>query len=330
VRNIQPRVKHYSRQNHFLQFLSSFLIMNLPFDISGDPLCLANIRACAEASRLAYSQPTITESGESVLIQEVGTAVPAVRSDSCLVIAFPGTHDLRDVLRHLDCVRVRATILGRPCSVHAGFARSHDALISKIIPACQSAGVVTLSPSTENSSNEFSHSENLNSPQSDSSPSPPQGGEEGRGEVALFRQPIRPLFLTGHSKGAAVAKRCALSLLEQNIPVHAVITFGEPRGGDSRYAALYRDVLGQRTRRVTNAADPVPWLPAWLAGNRHCGPEAWLPPDPVPQLIMGPRLWWKLAKNFREIYQAWQLKQLTPLNDHHIDNYFRRLEILQN
>ena len=261
--------------------------MNPTFDTSGDPLCLANIRACAEASRLAYRQPTLTESGESVLIQDCGNA---------LVIAFPGTHDLRDVLRDLDCVRVRATILGRPCSVHAGFARSHEAL-----RPVWSAATCRRFQSADMSAQSI----------------------------------IKKIFLTGHSKGAAVAKRCALSLLENNLPVHAVITFGEPRGGDSRYAAIYRDVLGQRTLRVTNAADPVPWLPAWLAGNRHCGPEAWLPPDscsqpstPNPQLILGPRLWWKLAQNFREIYDAWQLKQLTPLNDHHIDNYLRRLNAL--
>jgi Lipase (class 3) len=188
-------------------------------------------------------------------------------------------------------VRVRATILGRPCSVHRGFDDSYDALEKPVVMALVETCRGTSLP--------------------------------------------KPLFITGHSKGAAVAKRCALSLLERNIPVHAVITFGEPRGGDSRYAAIYRDVLGQRTLRVTNAADPVPWLPAWLAGNRHCGPEAWLPPDPNPQpptinhqLIIGPRLWWKLAQNFREIYHAWQLQQLTPLNDHHINNYLHRLNAL--
>ena len=355
--------------------------MSFTFDLSGDPLCLANIRACAAAaSRLAYSRPTITETGESALLQDCGNA---------RVIAFPGTHDLRDVLRDLDCVRVRATILGQPCSVHAGFARSHEALTPKIIAAC-----ITESFSTH--------------PRTDVVTPSPWG--EGRGEgdrddrtpkspseiitsqsVPAFppRSPL-PLFLTGHSKGAAVAKRCALSLLERNIPVHAVITFGEPRGGDSRYAAIYRDVLGQRTLRVTNAADPVPWLPAWLAGNRHCGPEAWFPPNPQPstcstesilpvggrlkqratdrdkrptllplpegeggvrgnttsfcsqahdvscqplstlnpQLIYAPRLWWKFAQNFREIYHAWQIKQLTPLSDHHIDNYLRRLNAL--
>lgn len=244
--------------------------MNFEFDISGDPLCLANLRACADASRLAYRQPTISASGESVLIRDCGNA---------LVIAFPGTHDLRDVLRDLDCVRVRATILGRSCSVHAGFARSHEALLP-VWNADMSAQSI-----------------------------------------------IKKIFLTGHSKGAAVAKRCALSLLERNIPVHAVITFGEPRGGDSRYAALYRDVLGQRTLRVTNAADPVPWLPAWLAGNRHCGPEGFMPAR-KDVLITGPALLSKLWSDGREIYNAWQLQQLTPLSDHHIDNYLRRLGAL--
>ena len=142
-----------------------------------------------------------------------------------------------------------------------------------------------------------------------------------------------PIFLTGHSKGAAVARRCALALLEKNFPIAGLITFGEPRGGDARYAAIGNRALAGRTLRITNAADPVPWLPAWLAGNRHCGPEAWLPPNPQspirdPQLVFGPRLWLQLLLNSAEIFRAWQLKDLAPLVDHHIDNYLHRIDAL--
>lgn len=101
-----------------------------------DPLCLANIKACCAASQLAYAQTTITDatSGESVLIQNLGDST---------VIAFPGTHDLRDVLRDLDCLRVSTTILGQPCSVHAGFNRAYNALIAKIIERLQPANAST-------------------------------------------------------------------------------------------------------------------------------------------------------------------------------------------
>ena len=251
--------------------------MNFSFDLF-EPLCLANIRACAEASRFAYESPTVTDpaSGESVLIHDCGAA---------LVIAFPGTHDLRDVLRDMDCLRESTMILGKPCSVHRGFARTHAALMPYLT------------------------------------------------DLAILR--AKNVFVTGHSKGAAVAKRCALTLIEKNIPVAAVITFGEPRGGDARYAAIYRAVLGNRTLRVTNAADPVPWVPAWLAGNRHCGIEGWIPSqrrdsqsNALRSITYGPKLWWKLMLNFREIYRAWQLKDLAPLEDHHIAAYLQRLNDL--
>jgi hypothetical protein len=241
-----------------------------------EPLGLQNIRACAAASLAAYASPTVTDpaTGESVFIQDCGGAV---------VIAFPGTHDLPDVLRDIQCFREAALILGKPCSVHRGFARSHAALMPCLA------------------------------------------------DLSIIR--AKPIFITGHSKGAAVAKRCALSLVEKNLLVTAVITFGEPRGGDSRYSQIYNSILSQRTLRVTNAADPVPWLPSWLAGNRHCGPEAWLPPlmqyaTRNTQLFYGPRLWWELLCNAREIYQSIQLKNLAPLGDHHIATYIQRVNAL--
>ncbi len=301
-----------------------------------DPLCLANIKSCCAASKLVYTQPTFTDaaSGESVLIQQCG---------DCTVIAFPGTHDLRDILRDVDCRRVSTTILGQPCSVHAGFNRTHNALIQKIIES--------VSPRNEPQNNQ----------QCASVPSPPLGervGVRGLGEnVSDERQKVSDnstrdsspsaLFLTGHSKGAAVARRCALALLENNIPVAGLITFGEPRGGDARYARICdahlgggASVLASRSLRITNAADPVPWLPAWLAGNRHAGVEGWLPScsgvsmsadggrRPPLQLVFGPRLWWQLLLNSFEIFRAWQLRDLAPLADHHIDHYLARINVL--
>jgi hypothetical protein len=246
--------------------------MNSPLDFSGDPLSLVNIKTCAAASKLAYAQPTLVapDSGESVLIQDCG---------NCTLIAFPGTHDWRDVLHDIDCLRVSAMILGRICSVHAGFNRTHRALMPKILA-------------------------------------------EAAPQLMKHR-----VFLTGHSKGAAVARRCALALIENNFPVAGLITFGEPRGGDARCSLLCHDALDGRNLRVTNAADPVPWLPAWLAGNRHCGPEAFLPAR-RDALITGPALLSKIWSDGWEIYQAWQLQNLAPLSDHHIDNYLHRLNAL--
>src|ERR1700722_3281507 len=104
-----------------------------------DPVCLDNIKACATASQLAYTQPTLTDpiSGESLLIQDLS---------DCTLIAFPGRHDLRDVLRDIDCLRITTVILGQPCAVHAGFNRTHNALFKKISLAYSIKETVTIPP----------------------------------------------------------------------------------------------------------------------------------------------------------------------------------------
>jgi hypothetical protein len=350
--------------------------MNFPINLT-NPLCLDNIKTCCAASQLAYAQLTITDSisGESVLIQDCG---------DCALIAFPGTHDLRDVLRDIDCLRIATLILGQPCAVHAGFDRTLNALIAKIVERVPAAGTssnaesVTPSPRGPRCAGRITSLGELiggglgkplgrgegdhdnGTPASSSktsaqscqfgirsgdfnisnvaAPFPLINEESGeKNQLKSLSSKISghgsALFLTGHSKGAAVARRCALALLEKNFPVAGLITFGEPRGGDARYAAICDRALADRTLRITNAADPVPWMPAWLAGNRHCGSEAWLPPNPQspirdPQLVFGPRLWCQLLLNSAEIFRAWQLKDLAPLADHHIDNYLRRIDAL--
>lgn len=270
--------------------------MQLTFDIS-NPLCLANIRACAQASKLVYDSPNVTGfNGETALVQDCGNAI---------VVAFPGTHDLEDVKEDLDCPITLATVNGKPCGVHSGF---NKAFVAISPPVCKAVLDI------------------------------------------IFNNP-KPLFLTGHSKGAAVARRVALEFnCNAAFKFPAVITFGEPRGGQAAYANICNAVLGERSLRITNAADPVPWVPAWVWpwSNRQSGREGWMPPDQN-KIAFGASLYSQLLLNGGEILRGWKafaelfaerpaiwesLKSwealrndnpLSPLLDHHIDNYIRRL-----
>jgi hypothetical protein len=89
------------------------------FDIS-NPLSLANIRACATASKLVYDSPNVAgANGETALVQDCGNAI---------VVALPGTHDAEDVKADLDCLRRTTEIRGTPCTVHSGFDDSFHAI----------------------------------------------------------------------------------------------------------------------------------------------------------------------------------------------------------
>lgn len=244
--------------------------MELTFNLA-DPLGLANVKACAEAARLAYDAPTFTDpaSGESVFVADCGTAS---------FIAFPGTRSFADLRTDLNFPRREAMIMGKTCSVHRGF----DASYSRIGNLLRGNGVFN----------------------------------------------GRPIFVTGHSKGAALARRFILELARWGTsPLAAFIVFGEPRGGDSRYVSICNGVLGDRCLSIANGADPVPWMPGYFLGNRPLIPNGYLPPDKN-ILASNVSLIYELSRNCLEIYRGWKNFELDVVNDHSLADYTRRLEAI--
>jgi pimeloyl-ACP methyl ester carboxylesterase len=67
----------------------------------------------------------------------------------------------------------------------------------------------------------------------------------------------KPLFLTGHSMGGALAVLAACRLAKLGLPPVATYTFGSPRVGDRAFCAGYR----LPTYRVVNGLDLVPEMP---------------------------------------------------------------------
>ena len=152
----------------------------------------------------------------------------------------------------------------------------------------------------------------------------------------------RPLYLTGHSLGGALAVLAALELSRLGFPVARVYTFGQPRVGNRDFKALYETPrpdgthLGDRTFRFVFQEDLVPRIPCLPALHdpyRHVGHAVFISsllPDPtIADFWVNPPLWRVLLSDAWGLCRAWRLSRWTavldPLIDHHLDRYLAAL-----
>lgn len=84
----------------------------------------------------------------------------------------------------------------------------------------------------------------------------------------------RPLIVTGHSLGAAIACITAMRIRDAGLAeIASVYTFGMPRAGGEGFAAAYGPGLEQRSYRLVHGDDLVPSVPP--AGFRVSLPRGW-------------------------------------------------------
>lgn len=88
---------------------------------------------------------------------------------------------------------------------------------------------------------------------------------------AAMKASNRPLWITGHSLGGALAILAGWMFLRKFVSVHQIYTFGGPMvGNDRAVAAINREFAGKIFRYV-NRPDPVPHLPTFsLLANDFC------------------------------------------------------------
>jgi hypothetical protein len=93
---------------------------------------------------------------------------------------------------------------------------------------------------------------------------------------AEMKKAERPLWITGHSLGGALALLAAWLFQRKFIPVHQVYTFGAPMIGNVEAAKAFDQALPDKIYRYVNISDPVPRLPtvSLIANDYlHCQKE---------------------------------------------------------
>jgi triacylglycerol lipase len=91
--------------------------------------------------------------------------------------------------------------------------------------------------------------------------------------VRQSRQGNKPLFVTGHSLGGALAALAAQHAngLPGAATPRAVYVYGMPRAGGERFSAAYNAALGPSTYRLVHGDDIVARVPMSRLGYRHVG-----------------------------------------------------------
>jgi predicted lipase len=99
---------------------------------------------------------------------------------------------------------------------------------------------------------------------------------------AGMRENERPLWITGHSLGGALALLAGWLFLRRTINVHQIYTYGGPMIGNEEAAKAFNRELGGKIFRYVNCLDPVPQLPTLsLVSNKyaHCDTHMGLPAE---------------------------------------------------
>jgi triacylglycerol lipase len=87
----------------------------------------------------------------------------------------------------------------------------------------------------------------------------------------VLKQVRKPVFVTGHSLGGALAALAAQNLATSGAAVMAVYTYGMPRPGSARFGVAYDAKLGATTYRLVHGEDIVPTVAPSFLGFRHVG-----------------------------------------------------------
>ena len=246
------------------------------------PFNLSLARQLAEFSRRAYCM----FGGDYLWSSSTDTVVLVEDIGDAIVLAFRGTKNVRNWLTDLQVLRTPLARQCDPekncgCKVAASRIEIHSGFLAaadSILPKIISALL-------------------------------PPGADKTK---------VKPLILTGHSLGGALAPICAYFLEREGFTVQAVYTFASPRSGNAAWRDEYNSLLGGKTFRIACVGDLVPLLPGiftpLIDGYRHLGAEVLADGH---RLMMEPNHYTELALDGARAFLALRRGDLDFILDFH-------------
>jgi len=140
----------------------------------------------------------------------------------------------------------------------------------------------------------------------------------------LQAQRKRPLFITGHSLGGAMATIAAAKFIHEDKPFSGVYTFGQPRVMDRETARIFNSECKSRYFRFHNNNDIVTRVPARLMGYSHIGSYVYISQDG--NLNCDPGNWFKFVDYVEGAFNAVKEKGIDAVEDHNMNKYLKAVK----
>ena len=139
-----------------------------------------------------------------------------------------------------------------------------------------------------------------------------------------YRETKRPLFITGHSLGGAMATIAAARLIHLDKPFISVYTFGQPRVMKRDTARIFNVECGTRFFRFLNNNDIVPRLPPRFMEYSHVGTFLYISKEG--EIHPDPGYWFKLIDKIDGYKEALGKEGIDAFEDHQMDDYYSKLK----
>ena len=137
----------------------------------------------------------------------------------------------------------------------------------------------------------------------------------------------RPLFITGHSLGGAMATVAAAKLIHLDLPFTSIYTFGQPRVMTRDTSRIYNMECMNRHFRFHNNNDLVTRVPARMMGYSHVGSYLYISQENT--ISEEPGYWFRFLDYVDGAVASVTEKGIDGITDHAIGNYINAVKAWQ-
>jgi predicted lipase len=134
----------------------------------------------------------------------------------------------------------------------------------------------------------------------------------------------RPIFLTGHSLGGAMATMAAAKLVHEDLPFTSVYTFGQPRAMSRETSRIFNMECKSRFFRFQNNNDIVTRIPARVMGYSHVGTYIYISEEG--ELHNDPGFWFRFLDYLDGAVEAVKEDGIDAIADHDMTKYVNAIK----